>query len=202
MSFAFLTAAPLKTSSLHGKRTTVSARRPRRSVRRKEERARATGLKCVWVERSANVDISGMNCTDCFDCYSDLEAMPSWSPWLKSVSVDADQPEVSQWTLNARGMDITWKARNTKVVRGEIIQWVSETGLKNRGRVTFDNVQDDIDNCRVTLAVEFDVPEMVASAIRNDYIGQFVEDTLEADLKRFRSVALRHRRQQTMSQPE
>lgn len=80
------------------------------------------------------------------------------------------------------------------MVRGETIVWVSETGLKNRGRVTFEEVAGG-DKCRVTLAVEFDVPEVVASAIENDYIGKFVEGTLQADLQRFRSVALRYRRQ-------
>lgn len=92
-------------------------------------------------------------------------------------------------------LSVLWyiRAENTKVVRGEIIAWRSLTGLKNRGRVQFENIKDR--GCRVTLAIEFDVPSAMASAIDNDYVGRFVEETLGADLKRFRSIALRYRRQ-------
>lgn len=80
------------------------------------------------------------------------------------------------------------------MVRGEIIAWKSESGLPNRGKVLF--VKDDPSGskCTVTLAIEFDVPSAIAKAIDNDFIGRFVEETLLADLKRFRTVALRERR--------
>lgn len=92
---------------------------------------------------------------------------------------------------------------NTKVKRGEIIAWISETGLKNRGRVTFEQVQNN--GCRVTLAIEFDIPAAVARAVDNDYIGKFVVSTLSADLNRFRKVALHYRRKSIIDaklQPE
>lgn len=73
-----------------------------------------------------------------------------------------------------------------------MIAWKSESGLPNRGRVTF--VKKDIDTSLVTLSVEFDVPGAIARAIDNEFIGRFVEDTLMADMKRFRNVALLKRR--------
>lgn len=77
--------------------------------------------------------------------------------------------------------------------RGEIIAWKSESGLSNRGKVLFKGKGQH--NCTVTLAVEFDVPQSIASIINNnDFIGRFVEETLMADMKRFRSVALQNRR--------
>lgn len=82
---------------------------------------------------------------------------------------------------------------NTKVVRGEIIAWRSETGLSNRGRVLFE--PDGENNSKLTLAIEFDVPSAFAKAVDNDFVGKFVQSTLLADLKRFRSVALLQKRQ-------
>lgn len=76
--------------------------------------------------------------------------------------------------------------------RGEIIAWESQSGLKNRGRVTF--VENNEEKTAVTLAVEFDVPAAIARVINNDFIGRFVEETLLADMKRFRSVALLKKR--------
>lgn len=114
--------------------------------------------------------------------------MPKWSPWLKRVTVDKTDGDVSYWTLGARGLEFSWRARNTEVERGRIIQWQSETGLANRGRVDFTPVEDG--KTRVRLGIEFDVPDAVASVIRNEAIGRFVESTLREDLKRFRTVCL------------
>lgn len=78
--------------------------------------------------------------------------------------------------------------------RGEIIAWKSLSGLPNRGKVLFQPAGDAPAKSTITLAIEFDVPSAVAKAIDNDFIGRFVEDTLLADLKRFRKVALAERR--------
>eukprot|EP00177_Eucheuma_denticulatum_P006758 GFKZ01012283.1.p1 GENE.GFKZ01012283.1~~GFKZ01012283.1.p1 ORF type:complete len:106 (-),score=15.04 GFKZ01012283.1:335-652(-) len=87
------------------------------------------------------------------------------------------------------------RAGNTKVVRGEIIAWKSESGLPNRGNVLFETVQDTPSpQSNITLAIEFDVPGAVARALDNNFIGQFVEGTILADLQRFRKVALANRR--------
>lgn len=79
-------------------------------------------------------------------------------------------------------------------MRGEIISWKSETGLPNKGRVLFDPEETDPHKSVVTLAIQFDVPSAVARILDNDFIGQYVESTLAADLKRFRMVALRQHR--------
>lgn len=81
---------------------------------------------------------------------------------------------------------------NTQVRRGEIIAWKSETGLTNRGKVIFRKQPNH--QCTVTLAVEFDVPEAIATLMKNEFITNFVEKTLLADMKRFRSVALLNKR--------
>ena len=86
---------------------------------------------------------------------------------------------------------------NTNVIPGELIAWKSESGLTNRGRVLFAKEGEKSSN--VTLAVEFDVPGPIARAIDNDFIGRFVEETLLADMKRFRSIALQKRRKHLRS---
>ncbi|CAN8076632.1 unnamed protein product [Agarophyton chilense] len=152
---------------------------------------------CVWVERSAEVLIE-MPREEAYEYYTDLEAMPQWSPWLKSVVVDDIDGDVSRWTLASQGITISWQARNTQVIPGEIIAWKSETGLSNRGRVLFRDAKND-SGCKLTLAVEFDVPGAVARIFDFDFVGRFVESTLLADLKRFRSIALLNRRKRLRS---
>lgn len=85
---------------------------------------------------------------------------------------------------------------NTKVKRGEIIAWKSESGLRNRGKVVFKDTSNmgGTPKSSITLAIEFDVPGPVARIINNDFIGTFVESTLLADLQRFRKIALAERR--------
>lgn len=86
------------------------------------------------------------------------------------------------------------RTENTEVRRGEIISWKSLSGLPNRGKVLFRPVDGSSCKSTITLAIEFDVPPAIARAVKNDFIGRFVEDTLLADLQRFRKVALLERR--------
>ncbi|CDF38300.1 unnamed protein product [Chondrus crispus] len=79
---------------------------------------------------------------------------------------------------------------NLEVRRGEIISWKSLSGLPNRGKVLFRPVDNSSTRSSITLAIEFDVPPAIARAVQNDFIGRFVEDTLLADLQRFRKVVL------------
>lgn len=70
-------------TSSRGTKLRVGASKQVRSSRR----VGANGTSCVWVERSANVEINGMKGVECFDCYSDLEAMPKW--YVGGVSFDS-----------------------------------------------------------------------------------------------------------------
>jgi uncharacterized membrane protein len=150
----------------------------------------------VWVERAASVVVEAP-AADAYDVYVDLEAMPRWSPWLRRVERDAVDPMLSRWFLGARGLEFSWCARIVENEPGRVIRWVSETGLNNRGTVSFDVLHEA--RTRVTLAIEFDVPGAVANAVRNEYIGKFVEGTLAEDLKRFRTVMLAEKRKRIMA---
>ncbi|GJQ15910.1 hypothetical protein GpartN1_g7701.t1 [Galdieria partita] len=123
-----------------------------------------------------------------FDIYSDLEKMPSWSPWLRSVQVDPKQPEIATWNLSARGLSVSWRSRNTRVQRPHIIAWESLEGLPNRGSVQFQKKGDEC--TQVELTVEYKVPRFLKVILSNSFVGKFVERTLLEDLKRFRLYAL------------
>jgi uncharacterized membrane protein len=125
-----------------------------------------------------------------YDKYIDVEQMPSWSPWLRSVVVDTSIiPSVSTWTLGARGLTVSWRARNIEAIRGALVRWESITGLQNRGRVEFLDAEGDGRKTRVVLTVAAKLPKGIAmAATKIDMVGRFVEDTLRADLLRFRDA--------------
>mmetsp|Transcript_9534 Transcript_9534/g.20100 ORF Transcript_9534/g.20100 Transcript_9534/m.20100 type:complete len:215 (-) Transcript_9534:117-761(-) len=164
----------------------------RNGHRRSVARVKMAG---VWFENAVETEIQAPR-EFVFDLYSDLEKMPAWSPWLDSVVVDELDETVSTWKLAARGVNFSWRARNTEVRSPDIIAWISEDGLANRGRVTFRDSGPKGDHTKLRLAVAFQMPSAVAGLVQgNDYVRSFVQRTLMADVTRFRSIALReHRR--------
>jgi len=123
-----------------------------------------------------------------YSLFSDLEAMPSWSPWLNSGVVDEQDVTISTWKLAARGINVSWKAKNVVVEEGVVIQWESLTGLKNRGAVRFLDEGSE-GKCRVTMKISFMIPDF-AKKISSGIVSQKVDEALEADLKRFRARCL------------
>ncbi|OSX72755.1 hypothetical protein BU14_0407s0019 [Porphyra umbilicalis] len=166
--------------------------------------------RMTWIEKSATVTVEAPR-DFCYTIFSDLEAQPKWSPWLKSVQVDPVDPDLSRWSLASRGVEVSWQARNTSVIRPEVIAWESLDGLPNKGAVTFvdaaaapalspppsaaaaataaGRAQRPV--TEVTLAISFDVPAFIAAVLKSDAVGQYVEQTLLADLKRYRAVVLK-----------
>lgn len=104
-------------------------------------------------------------------------------------------------SLTKRDATIVDSAGMTAVDYGKRIAWMSETGLANRGNVTFTKIDDPEKNnlvsnkTNVRLAVSFDVPPPVRILFSTRFVGSFVENTLLDDLKRFRAAVLRDIRQ-------
>ncbi|KAK8693745.1 hypothetical protein V6N13_071315 [Hibiscus sabdariffa] len=71
-----------------------------------------------------------------YNCYSDREAIPNWMPFISSVKVLEDKPDLSRWSLkyNAFGRDLeySWLARNMQPIPNQKIHWRSLEGLPNR----------------------------------------------------------------------
>mmetsp|Transcript_23034 Transcript_23034/g.56288 ORF Transcript_23034/g.56288 Transcript_23034/m.56288 type:complete len:194 (-) Transcript_23034:72-653(-) len=163
----------------------------RARVNSKARRPGALSARAALVSNSASVHIEAPR-QFTYDTYTDLEQIAQWSPWVHSVEYN-EADGVSNWALTARGITIGWKARHLEVRPGEKMTWVSETGLPNHGEVRFEDGPSG--GSVVTLTIKFEVPEWASSAFSNSYVSNFVQKTMEEDLNRFRSVALRAQRQ-------
>lgn len=144
-----------------------------------------------WLDHSVLVDVD-VPIEMAWQLWSDLEQMPRWMKWIDSVSVLADNPELSRWQLASRGFEFTWLSRIVKLVPEQIIQWESVDGLPNRGAIRF---YDRKGSTTVKLTVSYDVPAII-KWMDNLFLGKLVEKELQADLDRFRSYALEAYRQQ------
>ncbi|KAJ8573666.1 hypothetical protein K7X08_010177 [Anisodus acutangulus] len=68
------------------------------------------GVLC-WVKREVDVPISVA-----YKCYSDREAIPEWMPFISSVKILEDKPDLSRWSLKykafGQNIEYSWLARN------------------------------------------------------------------------------------------
>ncbi|KAJ3702143.1 hypothetical protein LUZ61_005848 [Rhynchospora tenuis] len=141
-----------------------------------------------WQDCSAEIDVD-VPCSVAYQCYSDRETIPQWMPFISSVTVLKDKPDLSRWSLKYtvfdRDVEFSWLARNLKPIPNQKIHWRSLEGLPNRGAVRF--YPKGASSCRVELTVSYEVPEVlapVASALK-----PFLEGLLLNGLKRFAAVA-------------
>lgn len=124
-----------------------------------------------------------------YNCYSDREAISQWMPFISSVKILDDKPDLSRWSLKykAFGQDIkySWLARNLQPIPNQKIHWRSLEGLPNRGAVRF--FPKGADSCVVELTVSYEVPQLltpVASALQ-----PFLESLLLRGLEAFAKFA-------------
>ncbi|WP_017306602.1 SRPBCC family protein [Spirulina subsalsa] len=139
-----------------------------------------------WLEHSVQVEVNApMDLV--WSLWSDLEQMPRWMKWIKSVSVLQDNPDLSRWQLEAGNLEFSWLSRILKVVPHQIIQWESVDGLPNRGAVRF---YDRHESSIVRLTVAYAIPGFLGQLMDNLFLGRVVESTIQADLDRFREYTL------------
>ncbi|EFH68370.1 hypothetical protein ARALYDRAFT_311357 [Arabidopsis lyrata subsp. lyrata] len=130
-----------------------------------------------------------------YNFYLDRESFPKWMPFISSVEVLKDKPDLSRWSLkyNAFGQDIkySWLARNLQArihhspTPNQKIHWRSLEGLPNKGSVRF--FPKGPSSCIVELTVSYEVPALltpVASVLR-----PFLESLLRGGLERFAALA-------------
>ncbi|XP_078161361.1 uncharacterized protein LOC144556782 isoform X2 [Carex rostrata] len=128
-------------------------------------------------------------CSVAYQCYSDKELIPQWMPFISSVTVLKDKPDLSRWSLKYtvfdRDLKFSWLARNLQPIPNQKIHWRSLEGLPNRGAVRF--FPKGPSSCKVELTVSYEVPQIlapVASALK-----PFLEGLLLNGLKQFAAVA-------------
>ncbi|KAA8549039.1 hypothetical protein F0562_000723 [Nyssa sinensis] len=124
-----------------------------------------------------------------YNCYSDREAIPRWMPFISTVKILEDKPDLSRWSLKykafGRDIEFSWLARNMQPIPNQKIHWRSLEGLPNRGAVRF--FPKGPSSCLVELTVSYEVPQLlvpVASALQ-----PFLESLLVRGLKRFAMFA-------------
>lgn len=140
-----------------------------------------------WLEHTVQIEVNApMELV--WSLWSDLEEMPRWMKWIDSVKILPDDPNLSRWKLATGGLNFTWLSKILNVVPHQIIQWESVDGLPNRGAIRF---YDRHETSIVKLTVAYGIPGWLGRLMDNLFLGRVVEDTLKADLERFRQYVER-----------
>lgn len=88
-----------------------------------------------WQDCTVNMELD-VPCSVAYKCYSDREAISRWMPFISSVKILEDKPELSQWSLKyeafGQNIEFSWLARNLQPIPNQKIHWRSLDGLPNR----------------------------------------------------------------------
>ncbi|URE02581.1 Polyketide cyclase / dehydrase and lipid transport [Musa troglodytarum] len=88
-----------------------------------------------WQDCSSEIEVD-VPCSVAYDCYSDRQMIPKWMPFISSVKVLQDKPDLSRWALKyevfGRDVEFSWLARNLQPIPNQKIHWRSLEGLPNR----------------------------------------------------------------------
>jgi len=110
-------------------------------------------------------------------------------PFISSVKVLEDKPDLSRWSLKyevfGRNVEFSWLARNMTPTKNQKIHWRSLEGLPNRGAVRF--FPKTPSSCRVQLTVAYEIPEILAPV--GSALKPFMEGLLLKGLERFAAFA-------------
>jgi uncharacterized membrane protein len=87
--------------------------------------------RVVRLEKSVNV---GSPVHRVFSAWSDLERLPRWINFVKSVQRYGTH---SRWVVDLDGREFEWSAQITQVIPNESIGWKSLSGPKHTGRIAF-----------------------------------------------------------------
>jgi len=71
-----------------------------------------------WQECTTELEVD-IPCSVAYQCYSERESIPQWMPFISSVKVLEDKPDLSRWSLKyevfGRNVEFSWLARNMTV---------------------------------------------------------------------------------------
>lgn len=139
-----------------------------------------------WLEQSVQIQVEApLHLV--WELWSDLRQMPRWMKWIESVEILEDEPELSRWTLAARGFTFSWIARTLVKIPHQTLQWESVDGLPTRGTARFYEQQA---NSLIELTFAYAKPRIVGKAMDKLFLGRIVESTIRSDLERFRQYAI------------
>ncbi|CAI5536426.1 unnamed protein product, partial [Closterium sp. Naga37s-1] len=120
-----------------------------------------------------------------FDLWMDRELIPSWMPWIASVKVRDDKPELSTWTLHytafGQNFEFSWLAKNLQPIHHQKIHWRSLDGLPNSGAVRF--FPSGPNGCKLEMTISYEVPGILVPVANS--LAPLVQSIIQADLERF-----------------
>ncbi len=137
-----------------------------------------------WLEHTCQIEVA-VGIDRVWDLWSNLELMPNWMRWIRSVELIDD--ELSRWTLDTRGLTFSWISRTHTIIEHQMIGWSSVDGLPNQGALRF---YDRKGSTIVKLTISYMIPGLLGQLVDNLFLGKVVESTIQADLERFRDYAL------------
>ncbi|KAJ7570709.1 hypothetical protein O6H91_01G132700 [Diphasiastrum complanatum] len=142
----------------------------------------------TWLHTTAQVEVN-LPLPQLWDMWLDRDKFSTWMPWISSVEVFKDEPELSRWTLKStafgQNFEFSWIARNLQPIYHQKIHWRSVDGLPNRGAVRF--YPRSPSSCGIQLTISYEVPEILAPFVSP--LTLLVQNTLQKDLERFATLA-------------
>ncbi|CAI7808690.1 unnamed protein product [Closterium sp. NIES-53] len=142
-------------------------------------------VSATWLENKAVVDAPSVPLPLAFDLWMDRELIPSWMPWIASVKVRDDKPELSTWTLRytafGQNLEFSWLAKNLQPIHHQKIHWRSLDGLPNSGAVRF--FPSGPNGCKLEMTISYEVPGILVPVANS--LAPLVQSIIQADLERF-----------------
>jgi uncharacterized membrane protein len=149
-------------------------------------------IVALWLDSNAEVRVD-VPLEECWEHWMDREKIPQWMPWISSVKVIEETPDLSRWTLKYRAFEqdltFSWVARNMQPVYHQKIHWRAVDGLPNRGAVRFHKNRDG--SCQIKMTISYECPGVLAPLAQG--LTPIVENIIQKDLERFAEYARTHR---------
>ncbi|MFS7942365.1 putative coenzyme Q-binding protein COQ10, START [Helianthus anomalus] len=169
-SLPFIVRQPIRSTN-HGHK---SFKQPRRR----------SNVFMEWQECTVKLEID-VPISVAYNCYLDREAIPQWMPFISSVKVLKDKPELSRWSYKfeafGHDLDFSWLSRNLQPIPNQKIHWRSLEGLPNRGAVRFYPIGSS--SCLVELTCSYEVPQFLSPVA--SMLQPFNENLMRRGLERF-----------------
>lgn len=160
----------------------------------------STVVAAQWLENSAEMEVQ-VPLELAWDLWEDRESIPKFMPWIKSVTVQPDDPKMSRWLLSTnqfgRDWEFSWLAQNLTPIRNQKIHWRSVQGstggsmgstidIANRGQIRF--YRKSPQSCNVKLTISYELPGVLVPF--GNSLTPLVEGILSRDMQRFSQYAL------------
>jgi uncharacterized membrane protein len=127
-------------------------------------------------EKAIDIDVP---VSSAYNQWTQFEQFPQFMEGVEEVRQLDDRR--LHWVADIAGGREEWDATITRQEPDRCIAWESEAGARNRGMVTFQQLDDD--RTRVTLLMEYEPGDLIEKV--GDALG-FVSRRVTGDLERFK----------------